>query len=146
MRTRVRFVVAALALPLLTGLSACGELQQNAQEAQEGIQQAQDRLDAGSACVQAINIANFMPNFADPQQAQADAQAKVQELQRLADQTADQTLKQNLLDVQKSVEQVASGSVTLESSAEWASAQLEKYGQITTTCSKAVGGDRKSVV
>ncbi|GAA2780445.1 hypothetical protein [Saccharopolyspora taberi] len=139
MRARIRLAVAAVALPLLGALAACGELQQGAQEAQDGIQQAQEDLDAGAACVQAINIASFMPNFADPQQAQADAQAKVEEIRKLAEQTSDQALKQNLIDVQSSVERVANGEVTLESSAQWIGTQLEKYEQVTTTCSK-VGG------
>ncbi|GAA0525721.1 hypothetical protein GCM10011581_14160 [Saccharopolyspora subtropica] len=142
MRARKQFVGAALALPLLVGLGACGEIQeaqQGLQNASEQAQQAQENLDAAGDCLQAINVASFMPNFADPQQARADAQAKVEELGRLAEQTADQTLRQNLLDVQKSVEQVASGQVTLESSAEWTAAQLEKYQQVTTTCSR-IGG------
>ncbi|MGP4015480.1 hypothetical protein [Saccharopolyspora sp. 5N708] len=139
MRARKRFVVAALSLPLLVGLAACGEIQeaqQGLQDANEQMQQAQQDLEAVSACAQAINVANFMPNFADPQQAQADAQAKAEELRQLAEQTADETLRQNLLDVQQSVQQVASGEITLESSTEWASAQLEKYQQVTTTCSQ----------
>jgi cobalamin-dependent methionine synthase I len=132
MRARKRFVVAALSLPLLVGLAACGEVQ----EAQQGLQEANENLDAVSACMQAINVASFMPNFADPQQAQADAQAKAEELRKLAEQTADQTLRQNLLDVQQSVQQVANGEITLKSSAEWTTAQLEKYQQVTTTCSQ----------
>ncbi|QIZ34695.1 hypothetical protein [Saccharopolyspora sp. ASAGF58] len=139
MRARKRFVVAALSLPLLIGLAACGEVQearQNLQNADEQLQQAQANLDAASACLRAINVASFMPNFADPKQAQADAQAKAEELRQLAEQTADQTLRQNLIDVQRSVQQVASGEITLESSAEWTSTQLEKYRQVTTTCSQ----------
>ena len=136
MRGRMTFAAVALALPMLGGLTACGELQQGAQ----GIEQAQENLDASTACMQAINIANFMPNFADPAQAQSDAQAKVEEIRRLAEQTNDQALRQNLLDVQASVERVASGEVNLESSAQWIGSQLEKYEQITTTCSKVVGG------
>jgi hypothetical protein len=138
----MRFVVAALSLPLLGGLAACGEVQeaqQGLQDANEQIQQAQENLDAASACLQAINVASFMPNFADPQQAQADAQAKAEELRNLAEQTADKTLRQNLLDVQQSVQRVANGEITLESSAEWTTAQLEKYQQVTTTCSQ-IGG------
>ncbi|MGW5642723.1 hypothetical protein ACWEV3_29350 [Saccharopolyspora sp. NPDC003752] len=139
MRARKRFVAAALSLPLLTGLAACGqvqEVQQGLQNADEQIQQAQQNLDAVSACAQAINVASFMPNFADPQQAKADAEAKAEELRKLAEQTPDQTLRQNLLEVEQSVQRVASGEITLESSAEWTTAQLERYQQVTTTCSQ----------
>ncbi|TWF92953.1 hypothetical protein [Saccharopolyspora dendranthemae] len=142
MRARVRIAAAVLSLPLLAGLAACGEIQ----EAQEGLQNAnqqlqgaQQNLDSAQACLQAINAANFVPNFADPQKAQTDAQAKVTELQELANSTADQTLRQNLLDVQDSVQQVADGKVDIEASAEWTSAQLEKYQTVTTTCSRLAG-------
>ncbi|MBB5154889.1 hypothetical protein [Saccharopolyspora phatthalungensis] len=142
MRARKRFVVAALSLPLLVGLAACGEIQetrQGLQDANDQIQQAHENLDAASSCLKAINVASFMPNFADPQQAQADAQARAEELFQLAEQTTDQTLRKNLLDVQQSVQRVAAGEITLESSAEWTATQLEKYQQVTTTCSK-IGG------
>lgn len=141
MRARTRIVVALL-LPLLAGLAACGEIQeaqQGLQDANQQIQGAQQSLDSAQACLRAINAANFVPNFADPQKAQADAQAKVTELQQLADQTADRTLQQNLLDVQESVQQVADGKVDIEASAEWTSAQLDKYQAVTTTCSRLAG-------
>ncbi|SFS42158.1 hypothetical protein [Saccharopolyspora flava] len=139
MRARTRIAVATLALPLLTGLAACGEIegaQQGLQNANQQLQGAQQSLDSAQACLRAINAANFVPNFADPQQAQADAQAKVAELQQLTSSTADETLKQNLLDVQESVQQVAAGQVDIEASAEWTSAQLDKYQAVTTTCSR----------
>ncbi|MEB3372375.1 hypothetical protein [Saccharopolyspora mangrovi] len=142
MRARMRIVVAVLSLPLLAGLAACGEIQeaqQGLQDANQQIQGAQQTLDSAQACLQAINAANFVPNFADPQKAQADAQAKVTELQKLANETGDETLKQNLLDVQDSVQQVADGKVDIEASAEWTSAQLDKYQAVTTTCSRLGG-------
>ncbi|GAA4860854.1 hypothetical protein [Saccharopolyspora cebuensis] len=142
MRARKQFVAAVLALPVLAGLAACGELQeaqQGMQDAQEQLDQAQAGLDTAQACMEALNAASFMPNFADPAQAQADAQAKVDELGALAAQTADQTLKQNLLEVQQSVQQVAEGQITIDGSADWAEAQLEKYQQVTSTCS-TIGG------
>jgi hypothetical protein len=138
MRGRMRFVAAVLSLPLLAGLAACGEIQeaqQGAQQAQQQLEQAQRGLDTASACVQALNIANFVPNLGNLQQAQADAQAKAAEIGRLADQTADQTLKQNLMDVQTSVQRVASGEITPANSLAWTQAQLEKYQKVAQTCS-----------
>ncbi|GAA4620385.1 hypothetical protein [Saccharopolyspora hordei] len=129
----------ALALPVLCGLAACSqvqEAQEGLENANEQLQDAQEGLDLASSCLQALNAASFMPNFADPEQAKADAQAKVDELRQLAEKTADTTLRQNLLDVQQSVQQVAEGQIDLESSAEWTSAQLEKYQEVATTCSK----------
>ncbi|KAA5833580.1 hypothetical protein ABT337_16725 [Saccharopolyspora hirsuta] len=142
MRARKKFVAVALSLPVLVGLAACGqvqEAQQGLENANERLQEAQGDLDTASACLEALNVASFMPNFADPEQAKADAQAKVDELRTLADKTADQTLRQNLLDVQQSVQRVADGQVDMDTSIEWTSSQLEKYQQVATTCSK-VGG------
>ncbi|WP_235878758.1 hypothetical protein [Saccharopolyspora karakumensis] len=142
MRARMRIAAAIVSLPLLAGLAACGEIQeaqQGLQQANQQLQGAQQSLDTAQACLQAINAANFVPNFADPQKAQADAQAKVTEIQQLADRTADETLKQNLLDVQESVQQVADGRIDIEASAEWTSAQLDKYQAVTTTCSRLAG-------
>ncbi|RKT85259.1 hypothetical protein SAMN05421805_115165 [Saccharopolyspora antimicrobica] len=142
MRARKKFVAVALSLPVLVGLAACGqvqEAQQGLENANEQLQNAQESLDTANACLQALNVASFMPNFADPEQAKADAQAKVDELGQLAEKTADQTLRQNLLDVQQSVQQVAEGRIDLDASADWATAQLEKYQEVATTCSK-VGG------
>ncbi|MER7077836.1 hypothetical protein SAMN02982929_06052 [Saccharopolyspora kobensis] len=142
MRARKKFVAVALSLPVLVGLAACGqvqEAQQGLENANEQLQNAQESLDTANACLQALNVASFMPNFADPEQAKADAQAKVDELGRLAEKTADQTLRQNLLDVQQSVQQVAEGRIDLDASADWATTQLEKYQEVATTCSK-VGG------
>jgi hypothetical protein len=142
MRPRMRIAAAALALPLAAGLGACGELQEAQQGLQDANQQVQDgqrNLDNAQACVEALNAANFMPNFADPQKAQRDAQAKAQELQQLAERTKDETLKQNLLDVQASVQQVADGEVSIDASNDWMTTQLDKYQAVTTTCSELSG-------
>lgn len=139
MRARKRIVAAALALPMLAGLAACGELQE-AQQGLEGanhqIQDGQRNLAHAQACLEAINTANFVPNFADPGKAQRDAQAKVQELQQLADRTKDETLKQDLIEVRRSVQRVADGKIDIEASDDWVTGQLEKYQAVTTTCSE----------
>ena len=142
MRARMRIAAAALALPMAAGLAACGEIgqaQQGFQDANQQIQDGQRNLDNAQACGEALNTANFVPNFADPQHAQRDAQAKVQELRRLAERTRDATLKQNLLDVQQSVRQVADGKVSIDTSDDWVTGQLDKYQAVTTTCSELAG-------
>ncbi|MFC7341848.1 hypothetical protein [Saccharopolyspora griseoalba] len=142
MRARMRIAAAALALPLAAGLAACGELQdaqQGLQDANQRIQDGQRNLDNAQACVEALSAANFMPNFADPQRAQQDAQVKVRELQQLAERTRDEALKQDLLDVQRSVQQVADGKIDIEASDDWVSGQLDKYQAVTTTCSEQAG-------
>lgn len=135
MRVRKQLVVTALALPLLAGMTACGEIQ----EAQQGIRDVQQGLGAAQACVKALRVTSFMPNWDNPEQARADAAAKAEELGRLAQQTSDQTLKQNLLDVQGSLSRVASGEVTVQNSAAWAQRKLDKAAKVTATCSR-IGG------
>ncbi|MGW1676962.1 hypothetical protein [Saccharopolyspora sp. NPDC002376] len=139
MRARKKFVAAAFLLPVLTGLAACGQTQeatQGLEQANEQFQDTKQGLDIASSCFHALNVASFMPNFADPEKAKADAQAKVDELRQLAEKTSDQTLRQNLLDVQQSVQQVADGEISMDASNDWATAQLEKYQQVATTCSQ----------
>ncbi|MDA3625873.1 hypothetical protein [Saccharopolyspora oryzae] len=139
MRARKKFVAAALLVPLLTGLAACGQAQEATQGLDRASEQLQDAKQGFDTCFHALNAASFMPNFADPEKAKADAQAKVDELRQLADKTADQTLRQNLLDVQQSVQQVADGEISMDSSNDWTTAQLEKYQQVVTTCSRQGG-------
>lgn len=122
---RKHVAALALSLPLLAAVAGCGQ----AEKAQQG-------LDKTSSCVEALKIANFMPSLTDPAKAKADAQAKAEQIGALAQKTEDATLKQNLLDAQASVQQVASGQVTLQNSAEWMRGHLDKYKKIADTCSK----------
>lgn len=141
MRSRKLFVTVALALPLLAGLTACGELQEaqeGAQQAKERLDQAQQGLDNATACAEALNLTRFTPNFGDLERARADSEAKAQEIAQLAEKTADQTLRENLLEVQRSVEQVAAGEVTPESSLEWTQQHIDKTTQVATTCGNMV--------
>lgn len=142
MRARKQLVVAVLALPLMAGVAACGELQEAQQgldQAKKNIDQAQQRLSAAQACAKALKVSQFTPNFSDPQQAREQARAKADELGRLAQQTSDQTLKQNLLDVRDSVERVATGEITLDNSAQWIQEQLTRTQRVIGTCQQITG-------
>lgn len=139
MRARKLFV--GMALVLLAGLSACGEVQ----EAQEGVQQAKDRvdqaqqgLDNASACTKALEVTSFTPDFSDVEKAKADSQAKIDEISGLAEQTADQTLKENLVAVQQSLEKVTAGEVTMQNSLDWTQKHLDKTSEVALTCGKMV--------
>lgn len=142
MRARKQLVAAALALPLLTGAVACGELQeaqQGVQQAQENVSQAQESLGAVQACAEAADVARFTPDFTNPQQARSEAEAKARKLGELAQQTNDQTLKQNLLDAQDSLDRVASGEITAQNSAQWIQNKLDRTRKILATCSRING-------
>ncbi len=135
MRVRKHVVTAALALPLMAGTAGCGELQ----EAKQGLDQAQQSIGAAQACSKALQASQFTPNFSDPQQAQEKARAKAEELGKLAEQTGNKTLKQNLLDVQASVERVASGDVTADNAGQWVQGQLERTQKLIRTCQQVTG-------
>ncbi|MHA6805711.1 hypothetical protein [Salinifilum ghardaiensis] len=122
---------------MLTVLAACGGL--------HGTQQGQNgapRVDPAdmSACARAINVANFMPNFVDPRQARADAHDKLFEINGLLARTSDEQLRKNLEDVRSSVQRVADGEVSLDSSGQWANQQSENYEEVSTTCSRVQEG------
>lgn len=138
MRTLTRWLAAALALPVAAILAACGTEVTTTQLAPPT---QQEEAGTDRACLEAINAASFMPNFADPQQAKADARARVDELAQLTDRTPDSALRQDLIDVRSSVQQVASGQVSLDSSSDWTSGQAETYQDVTTTCSEANSSD-----
>ncbi|MBE9375110.1 hypothetical protein IQ251_11720 [Saccharopolyspora sp. HNM0983] len=136
MRTRTRWV-AALALSAATGLAACGGQDLTGQLSPA----APGGTGTGQSCLEAINVASFMPNFADPQQAKADARVRMDELAQLTARTSDSTLRQDLIDVHYSVGQVASGEISLDTSSDWTNAQAESYQEVTTTCSQAAATD-----
>lgn len=126
-------VAAALALPALAG---CGQFQ----ETQEQLDQAQQGLDKASACLDAVNVAGYTPNLADLDRAQDDARAKADEIGALAQRVGDKTLQDDLLDVQASLEQVATGQVNLQNGLNWSQQHLEKTTAIASTCSDVTGG------
>lgn len=142
MRARGKLVAAALALPLLTGVAACGEMQeaqQGLQQAKENVNEAQQRLSAAQACAKAMKLAQFTPDFSNPQQAQQEARTKAEKLGKLAEQTSNNDLQQNLRQVQDSVERVANGEVTAQNSAQWIQQKLTRTQKIISTCQGMTG-------
>lgn len=138
MRIRGRIIVAVLALPLLAGTAACGELQ----EAQEGVDQAQkdvsrvqDKVGTAQECGKLLGVVNYMPDFSNPQQAREQARQKANELDKLASQTGDQQLAEATREVQRSLERVAAGEVTAESSTKWVQTKLERTQRVLAICS-----------
>lgn len=139
MRSRKLLVGALLALPLLAGVTACGgEGQEAAQQATEKLDQAEQGVDSTSTCAEAMGITSFTPSFSDPEQARAEAEAKLEEISALAEQTSDPTLRENLSAVQQSLEQVASGEVTVENSVDWISEHVDKTSEVALTCGRMV--------
>lgn len=135
-RSMTTRTVGLVALMMVLGAGACGVLQ----ETQEHSAVGATRSDPATTqdCDRAINVASFMPNFVAPDQARADAQAKLAELDLLMRHTSDEELRSNLHDVRDTVRMVAAGEVTLDqdNTGEWASIQSEHYEEVTTTCSR----------
>ncbi|GAA3363065.1 hypothetical protein [Saccharopolyspora gregorii] len=129
---RQLMVAAALALPVLAG---CGQLQ----EGRDRLDQAQQGLDKATACVDALEAAGYTPNLADVEQAQDDARTKADEISALAQRVGDRTLQDRLLDVQASLDQVATGQITLQNGLNWSQQHLEKTAAVADTCADVTG-------
>ena len=142
MRARVRLVAAVLALPLLTGLTACGSAgseapatETTAQETTDEFQEAVADLNAATACFDAVSTATgFAPSFENPEQAKREAETKIQELDDLIAKTSDPDTKSALEEVRASVEQVASGEITAETELEWLGEHMNKVEKVSDAC------------
>lgn len=130
MRFRRSFIAAVLSVPALIGVVACGEVQ----EAQQQVGEVQEGLDSAGTCARAVGLMGFTPNFSNPEKAAADAQAKVEEIDKLANQTADQTLRENLEAVQSSLEQAAERSIAPQDIPGWLQKHVEQTGRVLQAC------------
>ena len=129
---RQLMVLAALVLPVLAG---CGQLQ----EGQERLGQAQRGLDKAGACMDAVDAAGYTPNLADLDRAQDDARTKADEISALAQRVGDADLQDRLLDVQASLDQVATGQITLQNGLNWSQQHLEKTAAVADACADITG-------
>lgn len=143
MRIRRSIAVAAVAVPMLVGCGEVQEAQQQVEDAQQQVEQAQEGLNTAGECADAIKLAGFTPNFSDPAKAAEQAQAKAEQAQQLAEKTSDQTLQQNLEAVQSSLQEAASGDITVENSTEWVSKYLEQTSNVLATCGGNGGSENE---
>jgi hypothetical protein len=119
--------VAALAVVLTVGLAGCDSVR----EASDTVGQASDKV---SICTQAVRLAGFVPDVANPQQAAEEAGDKAEELRRLADQAADKTLEDALNGMADKVGELRAQDISAAKVAAWATEKAEAVDALTRAC------------
>lgn len=120
-------VIGAGLVIALTGCGAIAEVQQTADSVSSGVNTA-------SVCVDAIRIAGFTPDAADPQAAVDKAKAAGDELAALGAKAADTTVNQAINDLattmkETTVQDLASGP------AAWLQRKADQVSALTKACS-----------
>jgi hypothetical protein len=124
-----RFAPAVLGAGLVIALAGCGaieEVQQTADSVSNGVTTA-------TVCVDAIRIAGFTPDAADPQAAVDKAKATGDELAALGAKATDTTVNQAINDLattmkETTVQDLASGP------AAWLQRKAEQVSALTKAC------------
>ncbi|CAL9674548.1 hypothetical protein SUDANB95_07739 [Actinosynnema sp. ALI-1.44] len=119
-----------LALGLVGAVSGCEAVQQ-AQDTANSVGQAADKA---QLCLDALALAGFTPNTADPQKAVQETQAKAEELEKLAAQAGDATLKDAINGVSDTMGQLTVNDLDPAKLAEWTSKKLETVNKLSQAC------------
>ncbi|MEJ2854659.1 MULTISPECIES: bacteriophage spanin2 family protein [unclassified Saccharothrix] len=119
-----------LALGLVGAVSGCEAVQQ-AQDTANSVGQAADKA---QLCLDALSLAGFTPNAADPQKAVEETQAKAKELEALAAKAGDATLKDAINGVSDSMSQFTAADLSPAKLAEWTSKKLETVNKLSQAC------------
>jgi hypothetical protein len=124
-----RFAPVVISAGLLIALAGC--------DAIEGVQQTADSVSNGvttaTVCVDAIRVAGFTPDTADPQAAVDKAQATGDELASIAAKATDTTVNQAINDLattmkETTVQDLASGP------AAWLQRKADQVSALTKAC------------
>ncbi|WP_309117199.1 bacteriophage spanin2 family protein [Saccharothrix sp.] len=119
-----------LALGLVGAVSGCEAVQQ-AQDTANSVGQAADKA---QLCLDALKLAGFTPNAADPQKAVQETQAKAEELEKLAAKAGDATLKDAITGVSDTMSQLTVNDLDPAKLAEWTSKKLETVNKLSQAC------------
>lgn len=133
-------VAVALALPLLTGVTACGEVQQSSQgvaQTSQNTEQPTQRQNAEQAaeslCIKYFKLP--LPNMITPERAATTVQKTLQGVEQLIGQANNETLKRQLVDMRRSLTKFARGEVSQEEIRQWFMTYLDKSDKVRATCS-----------
>jgi hypothetical protein len=125
-----RFAPVVISAGLLIALTGCGAIEQ--------VQQTADSVSSGvstaTVCVDAIRIAGFSPDAADPQAAVDKAKTTGDELTALAAKATDTTVNQAINDLattmkETTVQDLANGP------AAWLQRKADQVSALTKACS-----------
>ncbi|MET0234827.1 MAG: bacteriophage spanin2 family protein [Kibdelosporangium sp.] len=125
-----RFAPVVVGAGLVIALAGCGaieEVQQTADSVSSGVNTA-------TVCVDAIRIAGFTPDTANPQAAVDKAQATGNELSALASKAADTTVNDAINDLATTMKETTVSDLT-SGPAAWIQRKAEQVSALTKACS-----------
>ncbi|GGP59011.1 hypothetical protein GCM10010185_34360 [Saccharothrix coeruleofusca] len=122
---------ALLALGLIGAVSGCEAVQQ----ASDTANQVGQAADKAQLCVQALQLAGYTPDTANPQAALEETQKKAQELNDLAAKAGDTTLKDAIQGVSTTMSQVTLQDLDPQSLATWTQQKLDQVAKLSQACS-----------
>jgi hypothetical protein len=124
-----RFAPVVISAGLLIALTGCGALE----EVQQTADSVSNGVSTATVCVDAIRIAGFSPDAADPQAAVDKAKSTGDELTALAAKATDTTVNQAINDLattmkETTVQDLASGP------AAWLQRKADQVSALTKAC------------
>ncbi|WP_189224250.1 bacteriophage spanin2 family protein [Saccharothrix coeruleofusca] len=131
MRAGRPVATALLALGLIGAVSGCEAVQQ----ASDTANQVGQAADKAQLCVQALQLAGYTPDTANPQAALEETQKKAQELNDLAAKAGDTTLKDAIQGVSTTMSQVTLQDLDPQSLATWTQQKLDQVAKLSQACS-----------
>lgn len=120
-----------LALGLIGVASGCEAVQQ----ASDTANQVGQAADKATLCIEALKLANFTPDAADPQKALEETQKKAEELNALAAKAGDTTLKDAITGVSDTMSNVTLEDLNPANAAAWAQEKLDTVAKLSNACS-----------
>ncbi|MFD1148205.1 bacteriophage spanin2 family protein [Saccharothrix hoggarensis] len=119
-----------LALGLVGAVSGCEAVQQ----ASDTANQVNQAADKATLCIEALKLAGFTPDTADPQKAMEETQKKAQELNDLAAKAGDTTLKDAITGVSDTMSNVTVQDLDPSNFAAWSQEKLDQVAKLSNAC------------
>ncbi|MFC0104938.1 bacteriophage spanin2 family protein [Kibdelosporangium aridum] len=130
MRSTKRLVAGVLGGgALIVALTGCGALQE-AQQTAEGVSNA---ASTAQVCVEALRIAAFNPDTANPEAAAQGAQDAGQKLQDLAGKATDTTVNQALTELSTTMKETTVSDL-VNGPANWVKTKADQVSALTKAC------------
>lgn len=130
MRSTKRLVAGVLGGgALIVALTGCGALQE-AQQTAEGVSNA---ASTAQVCVEALRIAAFNPDTANPEAAAQGAQDAGQKLQDLAGKATDTTVNQALTELSTTMKETTVSDL-VNGPANWVKTKADQVAALTKAC------------
>ncbi|MFE2750689.1 bacteriophage spanin2 family protein [Actinosynnema sp. NPDC059335] len=119
-----------LAVGLAAAVSGCEAVQQ----ASDTANQVGQAADKAQLCIEALKLAGFTPDAADPQKAVEETQQKAKELEDLAAKAGDTTLKDAITGVSDTMGNVTLDDLNPSNIAAWSQEKLDRVAKLSNAC------------